>query len=300
MRAPSAASASAISSHEVDLRWRDEAALTIVMAAKGYPGAYEKGTEIKGLDEAAQVNGVEIFHAGTVKRDGRIFANGGRVLNVCAVGKTVRDAQARAYANADFSEAHQFYVSLFDEAFPRRNPKSIALDLGCGTGDVTIRFAKANPEYTFHAVDGSAAMLRYANEAAKEHRGVSDRIRYIEGFIPGAPIPEENYAVILSSNFLHHLHQPQVLWQTIKEYSHSGTLVFVTDLFRPAQQSEAEAIVDRYATKEPDILRRDFLNSLFAAFTPQEVEDQLREACLDHLRVKTISDRHLMVFGKMS
>jgi phosphoribosylamine--glycine ligase len=80
-----------------DLRWRSEAALTIVMAAKGYPGAYEKGSEIKGLDDAARVPGVEIFHAGTVAREGRIFANGGRVLNISALGRDVREARARAY-----------------------------------------------------------------------------------------------------------------------------------------------------------------------------------------------------------
>jgi phosphoribosylamine--glycine ligase len=80
-----------------DLRWRNDAALTVVMAAKGYPGAYEKGSEIRGLDEAACVDGVEIFHAGTIAREGRLFANGGRVLNVCALGRDVREARARAY-----------------------------------------------------------------------------------------------------------------------------------------------------------------------------------------------------------
>jgi phosphoribosylamine--glycine ligase len=84
-----------------DLRWYDDAALTVVMAAKGYPGAYQKGSPIEGLAEAAQVEGVEIFHAGT-KADGvRILANGGRVLNVCARGSSVRDAQSRAYAAVD-------------------------------------------------------------------------------------------------------------------------------------------------------------------------------------------------------
>jgi phosphoribosylamine---glycine ligase len=80
-----------------DLRWRSEVALCVVMAAKGYPGAYAKGSEIKGLEHAATVEAVEIFHAGTVARGDRIFANGGRVLNVCAPGKDVRAAQARAY-----------------------------------------------------------------------------------------------------------------------------------------------------------------------------------------------------------
>src|SRR6201999_3135425 len=84
-----------------DLRWYDEAALTVVMAAKGYPGEYAKGTRIDGLDDAAMIEGAEIFHAGTVAKDGHILANGGRVLNVCATGKTVLEAQQRAYAAVD-------------------------------------------------------------------------------------------------------------------------------------------------------------------------------------------------------
>jgi phosphoribosylamine--glycine ligase len=84
-----------------DLRWYAEAALTVVMAAKGYPGAYEKGSVIEGLDAAAQVEGAQIFHAGTKLQNGKVVANGGRVLNVCGLGKTVAEAQARAYAAVD-------------------------------------------------------------------------------------------------------------------------------------------------------------------------------------------------------
>jgi len=80
-----------------DLRWYPEPALTVVMAAKGYPGNYARGSAIEGLDDAAKVEGVEIFHAGTKAEGGKILADGGRVLNVSAVGKTVRQAQARAY-----------------------------------------------------------------------------------------------------------------------------------------------------------------------------------------------------------
>jgi phosphoribosylamine---glycine ligase len=84
-----------------DLRWYDEPALTVVMAAKGYPGDYAKGTRIEGLDDAAKIDGAEIFHAGTVAKDGAVLANGGRVLNVCASGKTVSEAQRRAYQAVD-------------------------------------------------------------------------------------------------------------------------------------------------------------------------------------------------------
>jgi phosphoribosylamine--glycine ligase len=82
---------------KLDLRWRDEAALTVVMAANGYPGTPEKGTEIRGLAAASAVEGVEIFHAGTRSDGTRLLADGGRVLNVSGIGRTVAEAQARAY-----------------------------------------------------------------------------------------------------------------------------------------------------------------------------------------------------------
>jgi phosphoribosylamine--glycine ligase len=84
-----------------DLRWSDDAALTVVMAANGYPGSYQRGSVIEGLDAAAEVDDVEIFHAGTKAEGGKVLANGGRVLNVSALGRTVGDAQARAYAAID-------------------------------------------------------------------------------------------------------------------------------------------------------------------------------------------------------
>ena len=85
----------------LDLRWSDDAALTVVMAANGYPDAYKKGTEIKGLEAAGKVEGVQVFHAGT-KADGtHILANGGRVLNVTASAPTVEEARARAYKAVD-------------------------------------------------------------------------------------------------------------------------------------------------------------------------------------------------------
>ena len=84
-----------------DLRWYKDAALTVVMATNGYPGSYGKGSVIEGLDEAAALPDVQIFHAGTRAEGGRVLANGGRVLNVCGTGPTVAQAQARAYAAVD-------------------------------------------------------------------------------------------------------------------------------------------------------------------------------------------------------
>jgi phosphoribosylamine--glycine ligase len=85
-----------------DLRWYDEVALCVVMASNGYPGGYEKGTEIKGLDRIDADEDVKVFHAGTSRgADGRLLATGGRVLNVTALGATVREAQQNAYTAID-------------------------------------------------------------------------------------------------------------------------------------------------------------------------------------------------------
>jgi len=84
-----------------DLRWRPDVALTVVMAARGYPGSYSKDSIIEGLDSAAAVEGVEIFHAGTRADHGRILAHGGRVLDVSAIGRSVAEARSRVYAAID-------------------------------------------------------------------------------------------------------------------------------------------------------------------------------------------------------
>ena len=85
----------------LDLRWHDDVALTVVMAAEGYPDQPQTGSEIRGLEDAGRIEGVEVFQAGT-RRDGdRVLAVGGRVLNVTARGASVAEAQARAYQAVD-------------------------------------------------------------------------------------------------------------------------------------------------------------------------------------------------------
>ena len=86
---------------EIELSWSDDHAMTVVMAAKGYPGSYDKGTEIKGLQDAATDDKVTVFHAGTKKEGTKTLAIGGRVLNVTALGATIGEAQARAYSAVD-------------------------------------------------------------------------------------------------------------------------------------------------------------------------------------------------------
>jgi SAM-dependent methyltransferase len=210
------------------------------------------------------------------------------------------EEQAEAYARADFAEAHQSYVDLFARFFPGRSKSAVVLDLGCGACDVVIRFARANPGYQFDAVDGSAAMLRQARQALESAPDMAPRVTLIEGFIPGAQLPRTQYDVILSNSFLHHLHRPGALWETVRFHARPGTLIFITDLRRPETPDAARSLVERYAAREAPILRRDFHNSLLAAFTPEEVREQLADTGLASLQVETLGDRHLAVIGVAS
>lgn len=84
----------------MNLTWSHQTALTVVMAARGYPGSYDKGSEIRGVERAARMDGVQVFHAGTERADGRLITTGGRVLSVTALGESVSAAQTRAYEAA--------------------------------------------------------------------------------------------------------------------------------------------------------------------------------------------------------
>jgi phosphoribosylamine--glycine ligase len=94
---------------KIELKWRKQSSVCVVMASGGYPGNYAKGKPIRGLDDAAKLPDVKVFHAGTALKDGQIITNGGRVLGVTALGKDLRAAQAAAYAAVEkihFDGAH--------------------------------------------------------------------------------------------------------------------------------------------------------------------------------------------------
>lgn len=208
--------------------------------------------------------------------------------------------QALAYASADFSEAHSRIVSTFAGYFQEQGLSGQILDLGCGPGDISFRFASCYPECTVVGVDGSKSMIELANQRKARAGNVGERITFIEGLIPGVSLGTVPYTAIISNSLLHHLHKPHVLWETIRKYAGAGTKIYVVDLFRPENHATARQLVEAYTAGEPEILRRDFYNSLLAAFEPREVEAQLEAAGLDGLSVTVISDRHLVVHGVIS
>ncbi len=202
--------------------------------------------------------------------------------------------QAEAYAKADFAEPHQAIVNRFTACFPR-HPVRRVLDLGSGSGDVTLRFARAYPNAQVLGVDGAEAMLAHAREATRL-AGLTDRVRFLHARLPMPCLPA-GFDTVISNSLLHHLADPAVLWETAAHCAEPGAALFVADLARPASPQEASEFVERYAAGEPEILKRDFHRSLCAAYRPVEIQAQLARAGLGHLRVEMISDRHLVVFG---
>lgn len=201
------------------------------------------------------------------------------------------DEQAAAYAAADFAVAHDAVVGAFGERFPEVRGGR-ALDLGCGPADVTVRFARAIPGLEILAVDGSAAMLAEA-EARLARESLTDRVTLAKHLLPDPSLPV-GFDVVLANSVLHHLHEPSVLWSTVRRCARPGAAVFVSDLRRPTSAAAARALVQRYSGDEPQILRDDFFNSLCAAFTVSEVRAQVRDL---PLTVEAIGDRHLVAFG---
>ena len=207
--------------------------------------------------------------------------------------------QATAYAEADFSEPNRRFLELYRERFPTPPAGGAVLDIGCGPGDITLRLARAWPEVEITGLDGARRMLDLAERALAATPELGERVSFIHGMIPDAALPRDDYATLVSNSLLHHLHRPASLWEIIRRAGGPGAPVLVMDLFRPASPDEARALVDQYASDEPEVLRRDFLNSLLAAFTPAEVADQLRSAGMGNFRVETVSDRHLAVWGRL-
>jgi ubiquinone/menaquinone biosynthesis C-methylase UbiE len=207
------------------------------------------------------------------------------------------EEQAIAYANADFEEPHNHFIELLKQTVVNVFPESgIALDLGCGAADISIRFAKIFPNYQIDGFDGSAAMLAEGKKAIKKE-GLSDRINLIQTNLQDATLEDKNYSIIFCNAMLHHLHDPSVLWNLIKTAS-NNPVVFVMDLMRPETEEQIVKFVEEYAKDEPEVLKRDFGNSLKAAFTTEEVKSQLHKAGLEGFEVSVVSDRHFIVYKK--
>ena len=203
------------------------------------------------------------------------------------------EEQSLAYAQADFSTSNQLFVDSLVRDFP--DHLRAVVDIGCGPADVVIRLAKAAPRAAITAIDGSAPMIALGRTAARA-AGVDDRLTLLHTRIPGPPPASHSFDAVLSKDLLHHLPDPRVLWNDITRLGRPGAAVYVMDLVRPDTEETARAMVKAGAGSEHPILQQDFYNSLLAAFTQDEVRQQVRDAGLD-LTVSPIGVRHMLIKG---
>jgi ubiquinone/menaquinone biosynthesis C-methylase UbiE len=203
-------------------------------------------------------------------------------------------AQAGAYARADFAEENQGFVDRFRSYFPDWTGGHM-VDLGCGPADIPIRFLRAFPAARVTAVDASRPMLDLAREAIAQ-AGLADditlRCERFQTLVLG-----EQAEALLSNSLLHHVPNPLQFWFRVKQLSKPGACILVMDLLRPESPATAQTLVEQYAADEDPILKRDFYNSLLAAFTEDEVAAQLAEMNLSRLLIDVPDDRHWVVGG---
>ena len=209
------------------------------------------------------------------------------------------EAQTLAYAEADFDEANSLFVDNFRHRFNKLPGNGRMADLGCGPGDIAIRMATLYPGWNISGLDAGENMLKRANESLA-NSAVASRVDFRLAYLPDPSLPAGAWHAVISNSLLHHLPDPQVLWDSVAHLGTAGAAVQVMDLMRPESESEAQQLIDLYAADAPDILREDFYNSLLAAYTTVEVSDQLMKAGLDRLKIETVSDRHWLVSGSLA
>jgi ubiquinone/menaquinone biosynthesis C-methylase UbiE len=203
--------------------------------------------------------------------------------------------QAVAYAEADFEACNQAFADRCLAAL-RGLTRGVVVDLGCGPADIPLRLARAlPPAVRVVGVDASREMLRLARAAVPR----AGRVELVRAYLPGLPFAPRSVDAVVSNSLLHHLPDPHALWTAVRAVARPGAPVVVGDLFRPQSEEAARTIVREAQVSDHPVLERDFYASLLAAFTVDEVRAQLRDAGLAGFTAEVVSERHLLVRGRL-
>jgi len=205
--------------------------------------------------------------------------------------------QARAYADADFDDVNQGFVVRFRTRFPDFRSGRV-VDLGCGPADIPIRMCREFPDLEVVGIDGAEAMIAIGREEVAR-AALASQITLRTECLPLVRPEDVLFDAGISNSLLHHLHDPMVLWKSLRGMLKPGAPILVVDLRRPSSRDEARTLVEDHASGAPAVLERDFFNSLLAAFTPDEVRAQLELCGISGLDVEEISDRHLAIAGRL-
>ena len=205
---------------------------------------------------------------------------------------------AEAYARSDFSGVNQDFVDAM-LAFIGTLEEARSADLGTGPGDIPLRVVRARPRWHVTALDLSEPMLDFARRRARAE-GLDDRVAFVRADAKDTGLPAHAFDVVFANSILHHIDETHALWTEVKRIAKRGAFLFMRDLARPATEAAAREIVRKHGSVGPELMQRDYYNSLLAAYTVDEVRAQLAEAGLDAVEVRRVTDRHWDAWGRVT
>lgn len=208
--------------------------------------------------------------------------------------------QVESYAKADFETAHSFLIRKFQDRLPQGFAPESVLDLGCGPGDMSSRLYSQFPMANFTFLDGSEFMIDLCKKridtlvSKKRYNKIDFKKELIQDFVPESP-----YDLVFSNSLLHHLHDPFEFWAAVQRSIHQDSFIFISDLMRPDSLASVNQLIDRYANDATEVLKKDFYNSLLAAYRIEEVKEMLEIIRLDSkLNLEPVTDRHWICYSK--
>ena len=206
--------------------------------------------------------------------------------------------QVNAYAAADFSHGDARTMALVQQLLDETGPlprHPLVVDLGCGPGNITFRLAGLCPEAEVIGLDGSDPMLEVARQRALNvHHNLQFRCMQLND---AATSFQGMADFVVSNSLLHHLRDPALLWTTTQTLGKPGCRVLHRDLRRPGSLAEVHRLQQQHLPMAPSVLIQDFTASLLAAYSTDEVQQQLRVAGMEHVSVRSEDDRYLVVSG---
>jgi len=216
-------------------------------------------------------------------------------------------AQVEAYAAADFAASDAAMLERLVHLCGG-DPGLRLVDLGCGPGNITFRLAERWQQASVLGLDGAPRMLAVARERlVSAAPNLATRVTFQEEVLPLAARGSlaNRFTAVVSNSLLHHLHDPDGLWQSVARLGAPGAFVYIQDLRRPASSEAVEALVVSQMGGAPEVLRHDYRASLHAAFSVAEVREQLRCSllgypCLAGLQVAPRQERYLEVWGRLT
>ena len=218
--------------------------------------------------------------------------------------------QTEAYAGADFSSSEDSLINGLDKYLHTKkrelDKKSLIIDVGCGPGNISEKLSIRWPSVQVLGIDGSEEMLKIAkkrqNFLADEINKtfLSYKLASLKSILKNSKCYQFNADILVSNSVLHHVHDPADFWNGLQVLSASSAVHYHRDLKRPETLEQAIYLQETYLPDAPEVLKKDFLASLCAAYTVNEMREQLNKFGLNSFKVSENGEYHLEIYGVSS